>query len=73
MSKMIRAWKDEEYRLSLSETDRAGLAENPAGSLELADAELDAVNGGGCFITVNLSHVNVSCNRYSLVVVVVSF
>jgi mersacidin/lichenicidin family type 2 lantibiotic len=43
---LVRAWKDEEYRLGLSETERAMLAENPAGSLELSDAELDLVAGG---------------------------
>jgi mersacidin/lichenicidin family type 2 lantibiotic len=33
---IIRAWKDPEYRLSLSEADLAHLLENPAGSLKLA-------------------------------------
>jgi mersacidin/lichenicidin family type 2 lantibiotic len=54
-SNLVRAWKDEEYRLSLSEAERALVAENPAGSLELTDAELDAVAGCGgviCFITI---------------------
>jgi mersacidin/lichenicidin family type 2 lantibiotic len=47
---IIRAWKDPEYRLSLSEADRAHLLENPAGSLELTDAELELVGGstGNC-------------------------
>ena len=44
---LIRAWKDEEYRLSLSEAERALLPENPAGSVELTDAELDQAAGGG--------------------------
>jgi mersacidin/lichenicidin family type 2 lantibiotic len=44
---LVRAWKDEEYRLSLSEAERALLPENPAGSLELSDAEMDLVAGGG--------------------------
>jgi mersacidin/lichenicidin family type 2 lantibiotic len=43
---IIRAWKDEEYRLSLSEEQRAQLPENPAGLIELTDAELDAAVGG---------------------------
>jgi mersacidin/lichenicidin family type 2 lantibiotic len=43
---IIRAWKDEEYRLSLSDAERAQLPENPAGLIELADAELDPVAGG---------------------------
>jgi len=47
MSKIdvIRAWKDEDYRASLSEAQRAMLPENPAGFLELTDEELESVAG----------------------------
>jgi mersacidin/lichenicidin family type 2 lantibiotic len=44
--KAIRAWKDEEFRLSLSEAERASLPQNPAGLIELSDTELGAANGG---------------------------
>ena len=43
---IIRAWKDEEYRLSLSEEERGLLPENPAGLIELADAQMNDVVGG---------------------------
>ena len=43
---IIRAWKDEEYRLSLSAEQRAQLPEHPAGLIELTDAELELVVGG---------------------------
>jgi mersacidin/lichenicidin family type 2 lantibiotic len=43
---IIRAWKAEEYRPSLSEAERVLLPAHPAGLIELADAELDAVAGG---------------------------
>ena len=43
---IIRAWKDEEYRLSLTEEQRALLPDNPAGLLELSDADLENVQGG---------------------------
>ncbi len=48
MSKVdiIRAWKDEEYRSSLSEAERAKLPEHPAGVIELTDVELERVAGG---------------------------
>ena len=46
MTDIIRAWKDEEYRLSLTEEQRALLPENPAGQLELSDADLESVVGG---------------------------
>ncbi|HMD61401.1 MAG TPA: mersacidin/lichenicidin family type 2 lantibiotic [Opitutaceae bacterium] len=43
---IIRAWKDEDYRRSLSEAERALLPEHPAGLIELSGAEMDGVNGG---------------------------
>jgi mersacidin/lichenicidin family type 2 lantibiotic len=43
---IIRAWKDEDYRLSLSAAERALLPQHPAGLIELAGAELDSVEGG---------------------------
>jgi mersacidin/lichenicidin family type 2 lantibiotic len=46
---IIRAWKDENYRRSLSEAERAALPESPAGRLsldELTAAELAEVQGG---------------------------
>jgi mersacidin/lichenicidin family type 2 lantibiotic len=43
---IIRAWKDEEYRLSLSTAERAQLPDNPAGLIELTDADLGVVAGG---------------------------
>ena len=39
---IIRAWKDEEYRLSLGEAAPA----HPAGLVELTDADLEQVAGG---------------------------
>ena len=45
---IIRAWKDEDYRLSLSEAERALLPEHPAGLIELSGAEMDGVDGGCC-------------------------
>ena len=32
---VIRAWKDEEYRASLSTAERAGAPPNPAGAIEV--------------------------------------
>ena len=45
-STIIRAWKDAAYRQSLSDAERALLPENPAGVLELTEAELAQVAGG---------------------------
>jgi len=43
---IIRAWKDPNYRNSLSEAERAALPANPAGIIELTDAELCGASGG---------------------------
>jgi mersacidin/lichenicidin family type 2 lantibiotic len=42
---IIRAWKDEEYRSGLSESEQALLPAHPAGVVELDGAELDSVAG----------------------------
>lgn len=44
---MIRAWKDAEYRASLSAAELAALPANPAGMVELPEDEMAAVAGGG--------------------------
>lgn len=67
MSKIdvIRAWKDEEYRLSLTEAQRAALPANPAGAIELTEAELSAVAGGAttalCSASTSTSCKVISC------------
>jgi mersacidin/lichenicidin family type 2 lantibiotic len=37
---VIRAWKDEEYRMSLSQEQLALLPEHPSGMIELSDQDL---------------------------------
>jgi mersacidin/lichenicidin family type 2 lantibiotic len=44
--KTIRAWKDEEYRLNLSDAERADLPAHPSGMIEVTDADLGVVGGG---------------------------
>lgn len=43
---IIRAWKDEEYRNSLSAAQRAALPAHPAGLVEIRDEDVEAVAGG---------------------------
>ena len=45
MSNPIRAWKDEAYRQSLSVEEQSVLPANPAGEIELTEAELEALSG----------------------------
>ena len=48
---IIRAWRDPEYRASLSEAERAQLPAHPAEALEVSEeALLGVVAGGGAFI-----------------------
>jgi len=44
---VIRAWKDAGYRQNLSAAERANLPAHPAGMIELTDANLGVVSGGG--------------------------
>ncbi len=48
---MVRAWKDEAYRESLSEEERSLLLQNPVG--ELTDDDLQSVYGGGANTHLN--------------------
>ena len=43
---VIRAWKDPDYRSSLGASELAALPENPAGTIELTDDDLDASEVG---------------------------
>ena len=52
---VIRAWKDPAYRNSLSEAERSAMPANPAGAIEISDADLGKVAGGN--IPTTLTHV----------------
>jgi len=45
MNSIVRAWKDVAYRQSISVEEQVMLPANPAGEIELADAELEAIFG----------------------------
>ena len=49
MSNLIRAWKNEAYRQSLSTEEQALLPTNPAGAVELTESELEAISGAQGF------------------------
>lgn len=42
---IIKAWKDDEYRESLGESDRALVPDHPSGLIELSDAQLGMAGG----------------------------
>ena len=63
---IVRAWKDADYRASLSDAELAQLPANPAGFVELADDDLDQA-AGGAPNTLNLNCVKtyqVGCYSY---------
>jgi mersacidin/lichenicidin family type 2 lantibiotic len=43
---VVRAWRDEEYRDSLTAEERASLPENPAGTAVVQDSALHTIAGG---------------------------
>jgi mersacidin/lichenicidin family type 2 lantibiotic len=57
---IVRAWKDDAYRANLSPQEQALLPENPAGALELSDAELEATYGAKIGPNVG-GHVSCGC------------
>jgi mersacidin/lichenicidin family type 2 lantibiotic len=64
---IIRAWKDEEYRLSLTEEERAQLPPHPAGLIELDDGQLANMKGHGdkhtnpCYTQPRITCLPVPC------------
>lgn len=42
---IIRAWRDEDYRSELTETERTMLPDHPAGIIDLSDDSLGRVGG----------------------------
>jgi mersacidin/lichenicidin family type 2 lantibiotic len=44
--KIIRAWKNSEFRAGLSAAEQASLPKNPAGMTALLESELEDVSGG---------------------------
>ena len=61
----IKAWKDPEYRASLSAAEQAGSAAHPAGPSRLNLTDLDTVQGGTQLTTVPCAVITISiaaCN-----------
>ena len=58
---VVRAWRDEEYRDSLSAEERAGLPESPAGLATISDETLRSITGGCCITNYQCSKAVCSC------------
>jgi mersacidin/lichenicidin family type 2 lantibiotic len=45
-TQILEAWRNEEYYLSLSDEERAGIPEHPSGLLDIEDGVLRTITGG---------------------------
>lgn len=52
---IVRAWKDETYRNTLTPEQLATLPANPAGAIELTENELAAVDGAMTPVIIGLT------------------
>ena len=59
---IIRAWKDEDYRNSLSQEELASLPENPAGMIEISDGDLGKASGGALTFTAQCTEATRNCD-----------
>ena len=59
---VARAWRDEDYYLSLTEEERGSLGVHPAGAASLEDEVLKSITGG-CGACA--SPVCTPCGRYN--------
>lgn len=63
---IIRAWKDEEYRTGLGESEGALLPEHPAGVIEIPDNRMDEAAGaftlGTCDFIMSF-YLNGTCSN----------
>ena len=51
---IVRAWKDPEFRATLSDAERRALPAHPAGLVEMNDGELMEVSGGTTLVCVSV-------------------
>jgi mersacidin/lichenicidin family type 2 lantibiotic len=62
--KIVRAWKDSKFRASLTAEQRQMLPQNPAGELELDEAELERVDGGLDTMNIYCAPNSSLCTRH---------
>jgi mersacidin/lichenicidin family type 2 lantibiotic len=43
---VARAWRDEDYYMSLTEEERVSLGDHPAGTVNVSDEILNSITGG---------------------------
>lgn len=63
---IVRAWKDQAYRNSLTAEQRALLPGNPAGAVELSDVEAATVEGKMAYASCSGCHCAASFQQVSI-------
>ena len=58
---VIRAWRDEDYYLSLPEGQRDALPAHPAGLIEVSDELLNGISGGSGSTNTDCSVPQITC------------
>lgn len=58
---VIRAWKDAAFRRTLSSEQLAGMPANPAGAVELTEAEAATINGKLAMAGCSSCHGSKAC------------
>jgi mersacidin/lichenicidin family type 2 lantibiotic len=61
VDRIIRAWKDEDFRLSLSDVELAMLPESPAGMVEFSNSNLSQA-AGDAIVTLPACPTFVACS-----------
>ena len=65
LNHIIESWRDEEYRESLDSETRSLLPVNPAGEIELLEADLVGVDGGLAMMPPTTVSEVYNCNSFS--------
>lgn len=63
---VARAWRDEDYYLSLTEEERASLGSHPSGAVELQDEILASITGGCCSVDICATNLCTPCPRWDM-------
>ena len=61
MVDVIRAWKDEDYYLSLRDVQRQALPAHPAALIDIRDEDLRNISGGSGSTNTSCSHPHTFC------------
>ena len=66
---IVRAWKDQEYRDTLTEAQQADMPEHPSGAIEFRELEPDGENAfrpvRACCISLGVENASIHIQTYN--------